>query len=78
MAFEKKYEIGFPGIIAGHHNRFFCIAITGFRVELQCNGSLTTGRDRPVKMGNGTTSAGKHLFDSQDGLADVFYIKFMD
>jgi hypothetical protein len=78
MAFENKDKVRFLRVIAGNHNGFLCIAITNFRVELQCNRSLAARRDCPVKMGNGTTSAGEYLFYVQDGLADIFDIEFVD
>jgi hypothetical protein len=75
---KGENEIGFPGIIAGHHNRFFRIAGAGFRIQFYRDRSLSAGRDGPVVVGNEAASAGLHFLDIENGIAHISDIEFMN
>ena len=75
---EDKEEIGCLGSIACYKGRLLCSAGATSRVKLESDGSLASGRDRPVELGNGNSSARDDFFDFQLGCADVLYAELMN
>jgi hypothetical protein len=78
LALEDQEEVGCLGSIACYKGRLLCSAGTTSRIELESDGSLATGRDRPVELGNQNSSAGDNFFDFQLRRADVLYAELMD
>jgi hypothetical protein len=76
-AFHKQDDSRIRRIIAQNGSGFLNIALEALQIQFERYFSFRTGRNCPVKMGNGATSAGADVVYMQNRVAVVLHEEVM-